>query len=107
MQEVAEQLRVVADVAVPLVTGEWAERGELQALLQKFGVPFVGGPSEAVTLAASRTRSPHFPQDASLHVLCTPVLGETDSGLPTDPSTTQTTYALTGMCFYLLWKVYL
>lgn len=54
----AEQLKVVADVAVPLVTGEWAERGELQALLEKAGVPFVGGPSEAVTLAASRTRCP-------------------------------------------------
>ncbi|CAL8461852.1 g1383 [Coccomyxa elongata] len=63
LEEVAEQLKVVADVAVPLVTGEWAERGELQALLQEAGVPFVGGPSEAVTLAASRTRlSGHMQQ---------------------------------------------
>lgn len=58
VQEVAEQLKVVADVAVPLVTGEWSERGELQALLQKAGVPFVGAPSEAVTLAANRSRCP-------------------------------------------------
>lgn len=66
---------MVADVAVPLVTGEWAERGELQALLQEAGVPFVGGPSEAVNLAASRTRYP-LPHP-SLQVLCSPVIGGT------------------------------
>ena len=52
----AEQLKVVADVVVPMVAGEWAEGGQLQALLQKAGVHFVGSPCDAVALAGSRPR---------------------------------------------------
>ena len=52
----AEQLKVVADVVVPMVTGVWAEGGQLQALLQEAGVNFVGSPSDAVALAGSRPR---------------------------------------------------
>ncbi len=56
VQEAAEQLKEVADVMVPMATGELAEEGQLQALLQKAGMPFVGSPSEAVVLAGSRAR---------------------------------------------------
>lgn len=52
----AEQLKVVADVVVPLAVGDWATRGGLQALLQSAGVPFVGSPADALAVAGSRPR---------------------------------------------------
>jgi hypothetical protein len=61
VQALAEQLKEVADVVVPLTAA--AEDGELRAALQQAGVPFVGPPSDAAAAAADRGR--HAP--AHLH----------------------------------------
>eukprot|EP00192_Tetraselmis_astigmatica_P001783 CAMPEP_0117671742 /NCGR_PEP_ID=MMETSP0804-20121206/13512_1 /TAXON_ID=1074897 /ORGANISM="Tetraselmis astigmatica, Strain CCMP880" /LENGTH=1580 /DNA_ID=CAMNT_0005480255 /DNA_START=223 /DNA_END=4965 /DNA_ORIENTATION=+ len=51
LQELAAHIRETADVAFPVVHGRWGESGELAALLEAAGVPFVGTSAEASSVA--------------------------------------------------------
>lgn len=55
-EALAAHLKETADVVFPTVHGRWGEDGGLAAVLEDAGVPFVGTPSAAATLAYDKAR---------------------------------------------------
>ena len=63
-----------ADLAFPAMHGAFGEDGEIQALLEKNNVPYVGSPKEACKICFDKYRANEFIKEHGFHTLPSTVL---------------------------------
>lgn len=68
LQALAEAVKSTADVVWPVAHGAWGESGQLQAVLEKAEVAFIGTPIAAAETATHKLR--HVQTPAPDLVMC-------------------------------------